>query len=587
MTWKKGAIGLLTILLSAGFFSCVNLETAGKGRADLVLTNGRIYTVDEDQPVVDTAVIKDGVFVYVGNGDDPAARKWLSGAREVIDLSGRAVIPGMIDGHTHPTAVALSAWKVILPWSDDVEEILTFVKEYCAEHPVEEVPYFFGMYYPSDMFGTTGPTKELLDSYVSDRPVRLQDFSDHCCWLNSRALELMGVDKNTPDPQPGLSYFVRDAQGNPTGWVKENATADFEGNMFEAIGWYPPEDMTPELMLPLLEFWRSKGVIGLLDAVIESESVLETMYALDREGELNMYYEGCSLLTEFSELDNAIASAKEWQEKYGTDHIRINTIKYFLDGTNEIGTSAVIEPFSNDPTGTNHGSLNMSREDLTAVMVRLNEENLDFHVHLVGDLAFRTICDAVEDARAACGDAWNIDVELAHCELVDPADMKRPAELGIQINWSPHWTGGYFGDVAKEWLGEERFNRMYDFTTMIASGALVNYGSDVVSMEEFTRSDPFFGIQIAHTRIDPDYTMDTIVRAPASACLPLEDLLEGYTLNAAIELNIEDLTGTIETGKRANLSVLSDDLFRVPEDHIMSISPTLVLFEGRVIYGQY
>ncbi len=587
MIRKWTALVFVSILVAAGLLSCANLGTGAGGRADLAFINGRIYTVDKENPIADTVAIRDGVFVYVGSSSDPAAAAWLARARKVVDLEGAAVIPGMIDGHTHPAAVAFSAWKVILPWTDDVDELLSFIKEYCAEHPADEVPYFFGMYYPSEMFGTTGPTKELLDSYVSDRPVRLQDFSDHCCWVNSRALELMGVDKDTPDPQPGLSYFVRDAQGNPTGWVKENAMADFEDVMFEAIGWYPPEDMTPELLQPLLDFWHSKGVIGLLDAVVEGESVLETIHELDRLGKLCMYYEGCSLLTEFAELDNAIATAKEWQEKYGTDHIRINTIKYFLDGTNEIGTSAVIQPFSNDPTGTNYGSLNMSREDLASVLVRLNAEKLDFHVHLVGDRAFRTICDAVEDARTACGDAWDIDVELTHCELVDPADMRRPAELGIQINWTPHWTGGYFGEAAKEWLGEERFNRMYDFTTMIASGALVNYGSDVVSMEEFTRSDPFFGMQIAHTRIDPDYTMDTVVRAPASACFPLEDLLEGYTLNAAIELDIEDLTGSIEIGKRANLCVLSADPFQVPAEEISGITPTLVLFEGHAIYGEF
>jgi predicted amidohydrolase YtcJ len=110
--------------------------------------------------------------------------------------------------------VAFSAWKVILPWTDDVDELLSFITGVRAEPPADEVPYFFGMYYRRRCSETTGPTKELLDSYVSDRPVRLQDFSDHCSWVNSRALELMGVDKDTPD-RTRTSYFVRDARAIP------------------------------------------------------------------------------------------------------------------------------------------------------------------------------------------------------------------------------------------------------------------------------------------------------------------------------------------------------------------------------------
>ena len=267
-------------------------------------------------------------------------------------------------------------------------------------------------------------------------------------------------------------------------------------------------------------------------------------------------------------------------------------MKFFLDGTNEIGTSSVIEPFSNDPAAKNHGVMNMSQEELTEVMVRLNKENLDFHVHLVGDQAFRTICDATEKAQEICGDDWKIQVELTHCEIVDPADMDRTGELGIIVNWTPHWTGGYFGEAAEEWLGEERFNRMYDFTEMIKSGTVVNYGSDVVSMEEFERSDPFFGMQIANTRIDPQYPLDQekfpgSVRPPASACLSLEELLKGYTLNGAVEFRMDDKAGSIQEGKYANLSVLSGDLFKTPADEIMNIEPTAVIFEGKVIYGQF
>ena len=580
---KKVIVLALSLIVATAFMPGCSSDD---NKADTVLTNGVVYTVDESQPWVDTVAIKDGKFVYVGNAEDGEFKDYVGKNTEVIDLNGQMVMPGMIDAHTHPESVALDSWSVTLPWTHDVDELLTFVKEYCEEHPVEEVPYFFGMYYPSDLFGDEGPTKELLDQYVSDRPVRLQDFSDHCCWVNSKALELMGVDKNTPDPEPGRRVFVRDTEGNPTGWVKEGATRNFEDTMYKAIGWYPPTEVDEDMWTTVVDYWHSVGIVGFMDALIEDESALKSLSSLDKQGKLNMYYSGLYCMSGYDDLENAIKTEKYYADTYGSENMKFDTIKYFLDGTNEIGTSAVLEPFSNDPTGTNYGFMNMDVEQLTDTMVKLNDAGLDFHVHLVGDRAFRAMCDATEAAQKICGDKWAIQVELTHCELVDPADMTRPAELGIIVNWSPHWTGGYFGDAATEWLGQERFDRMYDFTTMIKSGAIVDYGSDVVSKYESHRSNPFFGMQCAVTRIDPEFPMDTGVRSPLSACLSIKDLVEGYTLNSAIQFRIDEQAGTIADGKDASFCVLNKNVFDVPSDKISTVAPTAVMFKGNIVSGK-
>lgn len=232
----------------------------------------------------------------------------------------------------------------------------------------------------------------------------------------------------------------------------------------------------------------------------------------------------------------------------------------------------------------NHGYMIFTREETKEVIRRCNEEKLDVHFHLVGDLAFRTICDVTEELIGEQG-ALDIQVEMCHCEYVDPADMARPAELGIIINWTPHWSGGYFGDAALFYLGEERYNRMYQFNPMFDAGVIVNFGSDVYSMFEENRANPYFGMQTAMTRVDIEWPLDTEgnMRVSEDAKLSLDRLLKGYTINAAIQLRIDDITGSIEVGKRANYNVYNVNLFDVSETEFKDVLPETVVFEGKVI----
>ena len=215
------------------------------------------------------------------------------------------------------------------------------------------------------------------------------------------------------------------------------------------------------------------------------------------------------------------------------------------------------------------------------------------HIHLVGDRAFRVACDAVEKTQqrlAENGDAWRIQVTLAHCELVDPADMSRPAELGIIVNWTTHWSGGYFGEGAQAHLGRERWDRMYRFNEIAQSGATLTFASDVVTSYELHRADPMLGMQIATTRVDPEYPLDPTAypgsrRPPETARLARETLLAGYTINAAKQLRQDDRLGSIERGKVANLVVLSADPLTVDPERLSEIEVDAVLFEGELVHG--
>jgi len=566
-------------------------------RADTILKDARVYTGNDDQPRASVVAIRDKEIVSVGEVGDGSWQDLVGVGTNVVDLDGRTIIPGLVDSHTHPELVALSSWHISLPPIDDLNTILDFLRGYAADHPVRDVPFIYAEYYPSDMdWGPDGPTAAAIDSAVSDRPVLLQDFSDHASTVNSKMLELMGVDEHTPmqvDPDDPAPRFVRGPDGvSPTGWVREEAWSRFADTMYDAIGWRPPEEVTPESLEGYTSFLSSRGVVALLDAMT-TRSTLASAATLDAQGKLNLHLHGARVFSSLANLDASIADVRAWQAEFRGPHVTVDTLKLFLDGTNEFGTGAVLEPLITNEDDDDHGLLRMNEDDLTTAMQRLDAEGLDLHIHVVGDRGFRTALNAVDRARENRRDAWRIQVTLAHDELIDPSDMSRVAGLGVVLNWSPHWSGGMFGVAAAEHLGWDRFNRMYQFNPVISSGGTVTYGSDVVTQYEAKRADPFFGIQVGHTRVDPQYPMQpgpgtvegTQIREPMSARLSLEDLLHGYTLNGAVQLRLADQIGSIEVGKSANLVVLDVDLFEVSADEIQNVEPVAVLFEGRLVHG--
>ena len=562
-------------------------------KADYILTNGKIYISNQSCDIAEAVAIAGSEIICAGNISECEAFK---GENTIIkDLKGRLVLPGLIDGHTHPETIAKSRWRVVMPYMEDKETLLNWIKDYCKTHSAEEVPYILALGYPATMFDEKGPTKEELDAYTDGRPVRIQDYTDHACWYNSKALELMGITEETPDDKSAIPYFVRREKGEPTGWCLEPIPdSEQEDKMYEKIGWYPPKEVTEESLSPFLDQLKSYGVIGIVDGFTEGENGIRTFWEMDKAGRLNMYYDGMYRIFGSSQLEEAINTVREWREKYSTDHVRIHKIKLFLDQTNEMGTGASLEPHYNDPEKTNYGHLNMDEDELTETLLRLNDEKIDLHIHVVCDRAFRTACNAYEKAKSsteAQGKTWNIFMELAHCELVHTDDMKRPAELGIIINWSCHWAGGYFGTAAIDYLGRDRWDTMYDFRTFIDSGAVVTYSSDVIGQDEEYRADPYFGMEISARRVDLSYPIeDEIcpggVRTPANAKLTVKEMIKGYTADGAIPLRREEQIGTIEAGKKANLVVLDKDIFGLPDTEIHTAKAEMVMFEGKVICGE-
>jgi hypothetical protein len=556
---------------------------------DHTITNARIYTSNPEQPWADVAVVRDGRFTFVGTEADLGS----SELPPAYAMGGKVVLPGLIDSHTHLGAVAKSGWHVALPWTDDISELLAFVRDYGAAHPVSDAPFVYFEYYQSTLFADGGPTRELLDSAISDRPVLCQDFSEHACWVNSRMLELMEVNRDTPDPIPGLETFARDANGEPTGHLLEGVWRHFADKMYDNLGWRPPQEVTVDNLGPVLRFLSGHGVTALFEAVLEDEATLQAVADLNARGELGLHYQAALRFEGLHDLPDALSKVRSYEAKFGCDRIRVQAVKLFLDGTNESGNSAVLDPLVIGSGAGERGAMKLDVDELSDCLLLCNPSQVDVHIHMVGDRAFRTGCDAVAAAQAqvsAAGDDWRVQVTFAHCELIDPIDMSRPAELGIIVNWTPHWSAGYFGEESKRYLGDDRWNRMYAFNEIATSGAILAFSSDVVTQYELHRANPFFGMQAASTRVDPEYPLDPerysgSIRPSASSMLSVERLIRGYTIDGARQLRIDDQVGSIEVGKRANFVVLTDDLFAADRSSIREIRPSAVVFEGNVVSG--
>jgi predicted amidohydrolase YtcJ len=550
------------------------LLTAPAAPADLVLTNGQIYTVDVSLPWAEAVAIEDGRFEYVGDAD--GVKAFIDSGTVKYDLQGSFVLPGLVDSHTHPGRVARSVDYVELPWTPETKkEMFDVLVAYANDNPDKE--FIVGGRWPTGLFGEEGPNRHELDAVIPDRPVILTDTSGHAQWLNTRALQVLGIDRNTPDPIPGLSYLYRDADGEPTGWIKERAIS--EQLAAAGIG----DQVSADSLAGFLDYLAALGVTVVFDAG-NGEEGYKAAAELDRDNRMPLRYEGSYRIEVEDQFSGAVQELKRLRETYGGKRLRFNTIKVMFDGVSEIRTSALLDPFLGEESY--HGKTLVDATRLRDFILELHEEEIDLHLHTVGDAAIRTALDAVEATHAELGGAPNVRVTLCHLELIDDADFDRFSELNIHSNFSPQWHGGHI-QGAQLTLGQDRYDRMFRAQPLIDRGVSVAFSSDITNAGKWRtdRASPFFGMQVGHTRLEPEFGAKATIRPPENERLSIEDMIRGYTLNGAAQLGLENELGSIEVGKIADLVVLDRDLFEALPDQIKSARPTAVLMEGKLISG--
>ena len=545
---------------------------AGAVKADLVLKNAAVYTVDRVRSWAEAVAVRGDKIVYVGS--DKGAARFVGPRTKVVDLAGKMVLPGFQDAHVHPLEAGLDQMGCYLYDLPTKEEYLRAVADYAAKHPNEK--WIRGAGWDMGYFTRGIPDHRDLDAVVSDRPVYLVSKDGHSAWVNSKALEMAGITRDTPDPERGR--IDRGSDGEPVGSLQETAM-DLVG---KRVPPYTLADGRRALEIAVKKL-NSLGITSFDDADVYPDGylgvrMLDAYRDVDRKGVLTARVVA-SLHWDPVKGESQIPDLIRARREYTRGRVRATAVKIFQDGVIEAKTAGVLEPYRGKEGG-GHGMALVEPEELKRDVTRLDKEGFQVHFHAIGDAAIRQALDAIEAARAANG-ARDSRHHLAHIELFSPDDIPRFRELGVVANFQPLWARGdaYINDLTLPILPPETHRWLYPIGSVLRSGAVVAFGSDW----SVSSANPLEEMEVAVRRADwkkPD-------EAPflPDERIDLKDAIAAFTINAAYVNFQDDRTGSLEAGKFADLIVLDRNLFAIPASDISETKVLLTLLGGKPVYG--
>jgi predicted amidohydrolase YtcJ len=514
--------------------------------ADVVFSGGHVHTVDARRPRAEAVAIHRDRISAVGSADEIGAQ--IGPNTRVIDLAGRLLLPGFQDAHVHPLSGGMDRMQCDLREDEGREAVLARIRAYADEHPSD--PWIIGSgWYMGDFPGGT-PRREDLDSVLPDRPGFFPNRDGHSVWVNSRALELAGITRDTPDPADGR--IERDPDGTPTGTLHEGAVDVVEG-LLPVPG---PDEWLAAFELAQA-YLHSLGITAWQDAIVTPENLEVYRRAADSglltaRVETALWWERSKGAEQVDELVARSATGS-------SGRLRANSVKMMLDGVLETFTGAMLDPYldrEGRPT-SNRGIDFIDPESLPGHVARLDAAGLQVHFHAIGDRAVRTALDAIEAARRANG-MTDTRPHISHIQVIHPDDVPRFAPLGAVANAQPLWAcyETNMDELTIPFLGPERAGWQYPFGSLLRAGARLAMGSDW----SVTTPNPLLEIEVAVNRIYPT-SRDTAEPFLPKERLTLEQALEAFTLGSAYVNHLDDETGTIATGKLADLAVVDRDLF--------------------------
>ena len=553
--------------------ACAALACGGEGSgndpaADLVFLSGSVYTVDPERSWAEAVAVRDGAIAAVGS--DVEIRRRIGPATRVVELGGRMLLPGFHDAHIHPVSAGLDSLECPLSGLDSVEAILSRVRD-CAASGTRRGEWLVGSGWDVSLFPDGNAPKALLDEIAPDFPIALTDENGHAVWVNSRALGLAEVGRETPDPPAGV--IERDpATAEPSGTLLESAA-----ELVFRRGPPVSEARLAEAARLAVRKLNSVGITSAVDAAV-GEPQLRAYRSLADAGQLSVRVVACleygtSLVVDTSEVEELISRRGD----YRRERLDPGCIKLFADGVLEGETAALLEPYVGRPGYL--GEANFEPGELREIVTRFDAEGLQIHIHAIGDAAVRAALDSFEAARAANGPSDNRH-NIAHLQLIHPDDISRFAELGVLANFQAIWAypDDYVMKLNLPVIGEERLRWMYPLGSVHRAGGRLVLGTDW----NVTPPDALPGIEVGLLRRDP--TGEIRGALTPGERVDLATLIEAYTANGAFVMHQEDVTGSIEVGKAADLVVLERNLFEIPPEEIGEVRVLETLVDGRTVY---
>lgn len=558
-------------------------EEASDDQATLVLKNGIVYTMEEDQPIAEAVAVKDGEIQFVGSSSD--AEKYVGDDTEVIDLEGKMVSPGFIDGHTHPPGLWTSKlFEVYLAELESHEEYIQAVADFSKKNPDAKVitgdGWVNGPYEQAD--GTNpGPKKEDLDAVVSDIPVMLYSIDGHSVWVNSKALEIAGITKDTKDADvPKGGMIERNPDGSPRGVLREGAM-DMLADV-QALSSLTDEQYK-EAILEFQKEMHSFGMTGIMN-MSGSDRSLKVMNELEKAGKLTMRVANAITFGPETGPEDAAKKIHDAGKKYNSDWLSINTVKLFADGVTEGKTALFVEPYTkNAGMGAHHhGDANWEEDTFNKMVSKLDDENIQVHIHAIGDGAVKMGLDAYEIAKKENGEHDSRHT-ITHISAIQDSDISRMAKSDVIASLQPFWFyKDQYYELEKAMIGEERALAMYPVREMWDAGVTISSSSDYPPTPDYR---PLNAIETGVTRNSPypEEQNSDMVRNIDQA-LTVKEMLQSYTKNVAYQIFRENDLGSLKIGKKADMVVLGEDLTKIEPKNISETSIVYTIVDGKIVY---
>ena len=562
--------------------SSMSALPAAQQSAEMVLINGRVYTVNRSQPWAQAVAVRGDQIVYVGSNQ--GARAFIGKGSRTIDLQGKLLLPGFVESHIHVLMGAATTSGVSLTMTDNLADIQRKLKAYAEANPGK--PAIFGSAYNGLLFGEQGPKREWLDAVVPDRPVMLADHTLHTMWANSKALEIAGITKATRNPQGG--EYVRDSTGNPTGTIKGSPASVPVVRATGVITAADLERSLPKILSGLSEY----GFTAAMDFgnPIASEQGAAAVVKLDQQGKLPLRLSLMHLVNTADLARTAVADSTRLASQARSAHVWVDTLKIIGDSVLENQKAALEKPYLQDgktPT-TNRGSLYFDKPTLLAMIQGAGQAGQGTAIHAIGDRAVRTALDAAQALRQT-GDTQTRLI-ITHAQLVEPDQIKRFAANNVIVQTTGVWMNVQPSYVSL--LGQRRNDTLqFPVRSLVDSGAVVALGADwPATPGGFEHGqNPFNNIYTAMHRKPPKAliaefgSVDQIL-PPKREVLTLAEAIQAYTLNGARQMGKEKEFGSIELGKKADLILLSQNLFQIKPEQIPATKVLATMAGGRLVH---